>query len=218
VAWQASQAVRTRSRSWRRASFRQAASAPSGGPGWSVPAIWRRASWWGRPSSPHRRRRLAPRTPSPPRQGAAGCYIEPACPRRPSGLSLQPSTAAGSLGSSSRRCPLHDHPVLLAEPALPKRARSRPRQPPPVSSRAQALTVAQKSGFCAVGTSEYAPGYHSGFSAQTSSGHSSKARRNVTVADQGIVKTPASSTVSWDAVSFLRRQWLLSHQRDRALG
>ena len=55
----------------------------------------------------------------------------------------------------------------------------------------------QKSGLSAVGTSEYVPGYHSGFSAQTSSGHSSKARRNVTVADQGIVKTPASSTVSW---------------------
>jgi hypothetical protein len=135
--------------------------------------------------------------PGPPGRVPRAAHIEPACPRRPSGLSRQPSTAAGLLGSSSRRCPLHDHPELLAEPALPKRARSRPRQPPPVSSRAQALTVAQKSGFCAVGTSEYAPGYHSGFSAQTSSGHSSKARRNVTVADQGIVKTPASSTVSW---------------------
>jgi hypothetical protein len=55
----------------------------------------------------------------------------------------------------------------------------------------------QKSGLSAVGTSEYVPGCHWGFSAQTSSIHSSKARRNVTVADQGIVKTPSSSTLTW---------------------
>jgi hypothetical protein len=60
-----------------------------------------------------------------------------------------------------------------------------------------ATLPAQKSGLSAVGTSEYVPGYHSRFSAQTSSTHSSKARRNVTVADQGIVNAAASSTVSW---------------------
>jgi hypothetical protein len=59
------------------------------------------------------------------------------------------------------------------------------------------LSPAQKSGLSAVGTSEYVPGCHWGFSAQTSSSHSSKARRNVTVADQGAVKAPSSSTVSW---------------------
>jgi hypothetical protein len=53
----------------------------------------------------------------------------------------------------------------------------------------------QKSGLSATGIAEYVPGNHSVFSAQTSSRHSSKARRNVKVADQGIVKAPLSSTV-----------------------
>jgi hypothetical protein len=55
----------------------------------------------------------------------------------------------------------------------------------------------QKSGLSAAGIAEYVPGNHSVFSAQTSSRHSSKARRNVKVADQGIVKAPLSSTVRW---------------------
>ena len=54
----------------------------------------------------------------------------------------------------------------------------------------------QKSGLSACGTAEVFPGYHRRFSAQTSSSRSSRARRNVTVADQGIVKVPSSSTVT----------------------
>jgi hypothetical protein len=73
-----------------------------------------------------------------------------------------------------------------------KDALAQPAQLPLPTLRAPA----QKSGFSAVGTAEYVPGCHWGFSAQTSSNHSSKARRNVTVADQGVVKAPLSSTVS----------------------
>ena len=71
--------------------------------------------------------------------------------------------------------------------------------PDPQPAIANRCTNLQKSGFCAIGTSEYAPGYHWRFSGQTSSSHSSeaKARRNVSVADQGEVKAPSSSTVSW---------------------
>jgi hypothetical protein len=55
----------------------------------------------------------------------------------------------------------------------------------------------QKSGLSVRGTAEVFPGYHWRFSAQTSSSRSSRARRNVTVADQGTVKAPSSSTVTW---------------------
>jgi hypothetical protein len=55
----------------------------------------------------------------------------------------------------------------------------------------------QKSGLSARGTAEVFPGYHWRFSAQTSSSRSLRARRKVTVADQGTVKAPSSSTVTW---------------------
>jgi hypothetical protein len=55
----------------------------------------------------------------------------------------------------------------------------------------------QKSGLSACGTAEVFPGYHSALSAQTSSTGSTTARRSVTVADHGVVKAPASSTVTW---------------------
>ena len=55
----------------------------------------------------------------------------------------------------------------------------------------------QKSGLPAVGTAEFVAGYHWMLSAQASSSRSSKARRSVTVADQGIVKAPTPSTVTW---------------------
>jgi hypothetical protein len=55
----------------------------------------------------------------------------------------------------------------------------------------------QKSGLSARGTAGVFPGYHWRFSAQTSSSRSLRARRNVTVADQGTVKAPSSSTVTW---------------------
>jgi len=82
-------------------------------------------------------------------------------------------------------------------PDLPAAARFNAHDPQPAI--ANSCTNLQKSGFCAIGTSEYAPGYHWRFSGQTSSSHWSeaKARRNVSVADQGEVKAPSSSTVSW---------------------
>ena len=55
----------------------------------------------------------------------------------------------------------------------------------------------QKSGLSARGTADSLPGNHTRLSAQTSSRCSSRAHRNVTVAVQGILKAPVSSTVRW---------------------
>ncbi len=54
----------------------------------------------------------------------------------------------------------------------------------------------QKSGRAATGTSESCPGYHCWLSAQTDSSCSLTGRRKVTVAVQGTVKAPLSSTVT----------------------
>jgi hypothetical protein len=108
-------------------------------------------------------------------------------------------------------------PVAAApqsRPYLPRRNRSCRRRVPPLwrrryprRARVRSAPIPsrlrnrdpnlQKSGLSARGTAESFPGYHWRFSAQTSSNRSSRARRNVTVADQGIVNAPSSSTVTW---------------------
>ena len=68
-----------------------------------------------------------------------------------------------------------------------------------VAARRTHLTPSpdQKSGLSAFGIVASVPGNHWVFSAQTNSSHSTNGRPYVMVADQGVVKTPSSSTVNW---------------------
>jgi hypothetical protein len=89
-----------------------------------------------------------------------------------------------ALHPASVRCPKFDRTSAPMTPRFVQTMRG-PKEAP-----------AQKSGLSAIGTADCAPGYHWVFSAQTSSSRSSRARRNVKVADHGIVKAPSSSTVT----------------------
>jgi hypothetical protein len=92
-----------------------------------------------------------------------------------------------------------DHPAELQRKKSIRASLPRSLQPnTSAQSSKLSATKPQKSRFSARGTRLiHAPPDPRIFSAHTRSCDSSKPRRNVTVADQGIVKAPSSTTVSW---------------------
>ena len=127
----------------------------------------------------------------PPKAGAAGPPLQDLPPSH----TRPPRSTAGNISSAGclKTGPQYTQLTLAIIRFSRRRAYVLPEKCNPRS-----LRRAQKSGFSAVGTSEYVPGCHWRFSGQTSSSHSSESNacRNVTVADQGIANAPLSSTVS----------------------